>query len=61
MLGEANDQRGSNWYNVEEPSQLVFPVDANAGLEIQQTIEVIEGDTTFIPLEAKYNVSFSDW
>jgi len=57
MLGEANDQRGSNWYNVEEPSQLVFPVDANAGW-IQQTIEVIEGDTTFIPLEAKYNVSF---
>ena len=57
ILGEANDQRGVNWYNVEESNPSVFPVDGNAGW-IQQTIEVIDGDTTFVPIEAKYNVSF---
>ncbi|WMN12138.1 PKD domain-containing protein [Marivirga salinae] len=57
ILGEANDQRGTNWYNVEESSPSVFPIEENAGW-IQQTIEVIDGDTTFIPTEARYNVSF---
>jgi PKD repeat protein len=57
MLGEANDQRGSNWYNVEESNPSVFPANGNAGW-IQQTIEVVDGDTTFIPTQAKYNVSF---
>jgi PKD repeat protein len=57
MLGEANDQAGENWYNLRESSPRVFPITSNAGW-IQQTIEVVEGDTTFVPVEAKYNVSF---
>jgi PKD repeat protein len=58
ILGSANDQRGSNWYNVQESEPLVFPASSNAGW-IQQTIEIEEnGDTTFVPLEVKYNVSF---
>jgi len=57
ILGEAKDKRGINWYNVEESSPSVFPVEANAGW-IQQTIEVVDSDTTFVPLETKYNVSF---
>lgn len=57
ILGEANDQRGNNWYNVEESSPSVFPIDGKAGW-IQQTIEVVDGDTTFVPVEARYNVSF---
>jgi hypothetical protein len=57
LLGNVNDDAGTNWYNVAESAPLVFPELANAGW-IQQTIEVIDGDTTFIPIEAKYNVSF---
>lgn len=57
ILGSANDQRANNWYNIEENSPVVFPLEANSGW-IKQTIEVIDGDTTFVPLEAKYNVSF---
>ncbi|HET8859829.1 PKD domain-containing protein [Marivirga sp.] len=57
LLGDLEDQRGENWYNVEESDPTVFPIDKNAGW-IQQTIEVINGDTTFIPVNPKYNVSF---
>jgi hypothetical protein len=57
LLGDVNDEAGTNWYNVSESSPVIFPELANAGW-IQQTIQVIDGDTTFIPIEAKYNVSF---
>ncbi|WNB18137.1 PKD domain-containing protein [Marivirga arenosa] len=57
LLGDIRDEAGSNWYNVSEDSPQIFPEEANAGW-IQQTIEVIDGDTTFIPVKAKYNVSF---
>ncbi|WP_296620979.1 PKD domain-containing protein [Marivirga sp.] len=57
MMGVKNDQRASNWYNVEESSPTVFPIENNAGW-ILQTIEVVNGDTTFIPVDVNYNVSF---
>lgn len=56
ILGDKDDEAGSNWYNVEENSPNVFPIQSNIGW-IKQTIEVIEGDTVFIPQEVSYNVS----
>ncbi|SMG43136.1 Por secretion system C-terminal sorting domain-containing protein [Marivirga sericea] len=57
LLGDVDDDAGTNWYNIAESSSIVFPELASSGW-IQQTIEVLDGDTTFIPVEAKYNVSF---
>ncbi|WP_375579422.1 PKD domain-containing protein [Marivirga tractuosa] len=57
LLGGTNDDAGTNWYNISESSPLVFPELENVGW-IEQTIEVEDGDTTFIPKEVKYNVSF---
>jgi PKD repeat protein len=56
LLGEKNDQAGTNWYNVDENSPSVFPIDANAGW-IKQTIDVVGVDTTFIAENVSYNVS----
>jgi len=57
LLGDINDDAGNNWYNLKESSPQVFPETSNAGW-IQQTIDVANGDTTFIPINATYNVSF---
>jgi len=58
LLGDLNDQKGTNWYNVGRNTSSTFPIDAPAGW-IKQTIEeVIDGDTTFINEDVNYNVSF---
>ncbi len=56
LLGNKNDEAGTNWYNVKENSPSVFPPDMNAGW-IEQTIEIVDGDTLFIPKNVSYNVS----
>lgn len=56
ILGNKDDEAGDNWYNVEENSPSVFSAQSNSGW-IKQTIEIVDGDTVFIPQEVIYNVS----
>lgn len=56
LLGEKDDEAGTNWYNVKENSPSVFPAQSESGW-IKQTIEVVDGDTVFIPEEVNLNVS----
>jgi PKD repeat protein len=56
LLGDINDQRGNNWYNVKETSGNVFPNESNAGW-IKHTFEVNGTDTTFVTEEVSYNIS----
>ncbi|ADR22152.1 hypothetical protein MATR_02100 [Marivirga tractuosa] len=57
VLGTQDDPRAENWYNFRENSPSVFSINDNSGW-IEQTYEVNNGDTTLLPLNAKYNVSF---